>query len=234
VRRRPAAAQTLPVTPRARLRGGGTSVVAFDIYFFSVFPRSIDKSRIDTRGTVPPSYAHGEQHAFPRRPWENNICIPNNIMYIRIRRTNGRESILYGLRWFGGGHSSSSYSRTFYKHIHIYIYQLSCIYAYLYFIDKEIVCVQVRCVSACNDDNMSARPMGSRTCLIIRSYGNYVRTHTHTHTHSLQTGVRVHYWPIILYTRCTDRITDNIILCVIHVLLLLLSSYAYNILFICI
>jgi len=47
-------------------------------------------------------------------------------------------------------------------------------------IDAEIVRVRsapVRrvCTLACND-NMSARPMGSRTCLIILWYGNYVRT----------------------------------------------------------
>lgn len=161
-----------PSPAGARPCGGGTSVVAFDIYFFPFSRDSSTKVASTRAGPV----LHRTGNNTRSRGDHGRIIyvyLPN-IMYIRIRRTNGRESI-YGLRWFG--HSSS------YIHVHftsIYMYYSYRVYAYLYFIDKEIVCVQVQCVSACNDDNMSARPMGSRTCLIIRSYGNYVRAHTHT------------------------------------------------------
>lgn len=82
-------------------------------------------------------------------------------------------------------------------------------------------------MSACNDDNMSARPMGSRTCLIIRSYGNFFRTHTHTRSLVADWRARtlLTHNIIIVYTVYRDRITDNIS-CVMHVLLLLLSSCA--------
>jgi hypothetical protein len=178
VRPRSAIAQTLP----SRLVDCGTSVVAFDIYFFS-FP------------AIHPQKSARHARNFLRTGNTTRVPVLATMgeYNIRFQCTNRLESILWAVIRRPAQQLLFTFIHFTSKYVYIYAYR---VYAYLFFfIDKEIVCVQVQCVSACNDDNMSARPMGSRTCLIIRSYGNYLRTHTHTHTstHSLQTGVRVHY-----------------------------------------
>jgi len=134
--------------------------------FFSLFPRSIYKSRLDARAELP-SYRGYNTRTVPATMGEYNARFRcTNRLWAVIQRRRAQQLLFT------------------YKHILVYrAYAYLLLLLLFFYWQGNRLCTSIVCECVCNDDNMSARPMGSRTCLIIRSYGNYLGTQTHTHTH---------------------------------------------------